>query len=152
MDIQVVLIQDDPKLGKRGDVVKVSSGFAQNFLFPNHKAKPATADNVAPFQAEKNRLAKEEAGKVERARELSKKLASASVTIEAEAGEGDRLFGAVTNADVAQALAKQGIAVDKKEIHFDEPVKKVGAYTASVKLHRDVQAKLKVWVVGKKHA
>lgn len=150
MDIQVVLTQDDPKLGKRGDIVKVSSGFAQNFLFPNHKAKPATEGNVQPFKAEKSRLAKEEAEKVSRARELSQKLAALSITIEAQAGESDKLFGTVTTADIAQALSKQGVSIDKKEIHLDEPIKKVGAYTVTVKLHRDVQSKLKVWVVGKK--
>lgn len=150
MDIQVVLIQDDPKLGKRGDVVKVSSGFAQNYLFPNHKAKLATEDNVRPFQAEKTRLAREEAEKLARARDLSKKLASLSVTIEATAGDGDKLFGAVTTADIALSLSKQQILIDKREIHLDEPIKKIGAYTANIKLHRDVQAKLKVWVVGKK--
>lgn len=150
MDIQVVLLQDDPKLGKRGDIVKVSSGFAQNFLFPNHRAKPATADNVAPFQAEKARRAKEEAERLERARAMAKTLASASVTVEAKAGEGDRIFGAVTAADIVQALSKQGVALDKKEIHLEEPIKRVGAYTVDVKLHRDVTAKLKLWVVGKR--
>ena len=150
MDIQVVLTADDPNLGKRGDVVKVSSGFAQNFLFPHQKAKPATEANMKPFQAERAKAQKDEADRLARARELSKKLSALSITIEAAAGEGDRLFGAVTTADVVQALARQGITLDKKEIHLEEPIKKVGAYTVNVKLHKEVHTPVKVWVVGKK--
>ena len=149
MDVQVVLTQDDPKLGRRGDVVKVSSGFAQNFLFPHHKAVPATDTNLKPFEAERARREKEEAGRLERARTLSGQLEGLSVTIEAPAGEGDKLFGAVTASDIIQALARQGFAVEKKEIHLDEPLKKLGRYTVDLHLHRDIRAKLQVSVVRK---
>ena len=147
MNIEVVLIQDDPKLGKRGDVLKVSPGFAQNFLYPNHKARPATESNLKPFQDERVRGEKEEAGRLMRAREIAKKLSEISVAVEAAAGEGDKLFGAVTSADISQALARQGVTIDKKEIHLDEPLKKLGAYEVEARLHRDVQSRIKIRIV-----
>lgn len=149
MDIQVVLTVDDPKLGKRGQVVKVSSGFAQNFLFPQQKAKLATPANLKQFQEEKARHDKEEAEKLAAARELAKKIRETSLTIEAMAGEADKLFGAITAQDISSALFAKGLACDRKKIHLEEPIKKIGVYEIEIKLHPEVLTKVKVNLVRK---
>ncbi len=151
MDIEVVLTETDPKLGKRGQVIKVSSGYAHNFLIPHKKAKLATTSNLKNFEEEKARSAKEQAQTKAHAEELAKKISALSLTIEVLAGEADKLFGAVTSQDIQQELLKQSILVDKKDIHLEEPIKKLGAYTVPVKLHTDIQVKLKLWVVKKKN-
>ncbi len=149
MNIEVVLLQDDPKLGKRGEVVKVSSGFAQNFLFPHNKAKAATAGNLKSFQDEKARLAKEEAERFARAQELARRLKDMTLSIEVSAGEGDKLYGAINSQDIAEALHRQGIAMERKEIHLEETIKKLGAYEVGLKLHPQVAVTLKLAIVKK---
>lgn len=151
MDIEVVLIENDSKLGQRGQVVRVSPGYAHNFLIPQKKAKLATPSNLKSFDEEKTRRARSDAETKARAEEMAKKIKVASVTLEMLAGEGDKLFGAVTTQDIQEALLNQGIAVDKKGIHLEEPIKKLGAYTVTVKLHPEIQALLKFWVVKKKN-
>lgn len=148
-NIQVVLTETDPKLGKRGEVVNVSSGYAQNFLFPHKKALPATPANLKAFEAEKARHAKEEAGKLSRARDTAARLAKTALTVEVAAGESDKLYGAVTSHDLQDALAKAGIAVDRREIHLDEPIKRLGEFTVEIRLHPQVQTSVKVNVVKK---
>ncbi len=157
MNIEVVLTQDDPKLGKRGQVIKVSPGFANNFLIPQGKARLATPANVKGFVLEKERLSKEAGEAKGRAEALAQKLTACSLTMEVLTGPGsgtdpdaEKLYGAVTSQDIQQALLKQGISVDKKNIHLEEPLKKLGAYTVVIKLHPEVSASLKVWVVRKK--
>ena len=149
MDIQVVLIENDPKLGKRGEVIKVSSGYAQNFLFPHRKAQPATPANLKAFEQEKTRHAKEETGRLAQAQELAAKLRAIEVKLEVMACEGEKLFGAVTAADIAEAFAGIGIALDRKKIHLEEPIKKLGSYEIECRLHPEVSAKLKIQVVKK---
>ena len=152
MDIQVVLTQDDPKLGKRGQVIKVSSGYAQNYLIPHQKAKLATPSALKSFQEEQARHARQEAENLAQARELAKKISGTSLNIEMLVGEGEKLYGAVTNQDIHEALFKQGVTVDRKDIHLEEPIKKLGAYEVSIKLHPEVSTKLKLWVLKKKNA
>ena len=149
MDIQVVLTENDPKLGKRGQVVKVSSGYAQNFLFPHHKALLATAANLKQFEQEQAKTAKEEAQRLTLARQQAERLKSVRLRLEVPAGEGDKLFGSVTSQDIVQTLSAQGISVDRKRIHLDEPIKKLGEYHIPVKLHSEVNATLTVEVVKK---
>lgn len=149
MNIEVVLLQDDPKLGKRGDVVKVSSGFAQNFLYPHGKAKPATPANLKSFEAEKAKNAKEEAERLSKAREIAAKVKAMTLTIEVSAGEGDKLYGAVNSQDLAEALRKQGLQVERRDVHLEDPIKKLGDYEVTVKPHTQVSAPLKVRIVKK---
>ena len=150
MNIEVVLLQDDPKLGKRGDVVKVSSGFAQNFLFPHQKAKLATPGNLKSFEQEKERSAKESAQRLAHARELAKKIEEMSLTIEVSAGEGDKLYGAINSQDIVENLRKQNMVFERKEVYLEEPIRKLGAYQIAMKPHPQVSATLKVWIVKKK--
>ena len=151
MNIEVVLTATDPKLGQRGQVIKVSPGYAHNFLIPRNKAKLATASNLKSFEQEKARRVKEEAEAKSHAEAIAEKLSSLSLTIEVLVGEAEKLFGAVTAQDIQEGLAIQGIRVEKKDIHLEESIKKLGAYTVSVKIHPEVQAKLKLWVIKKKN-
>ena len=151
MDIQVVLTESDPKLGSRGQVIKVSAGYAHNFLIPHKKAKLATSANLKSFEEEKARRLKEQAQKKAHADELAAKISASSLTLEVLVGEADKLFGAVTAQDIQQGLLSRGIALEKKDIHLEEPIKKLGDTTVLIKLHPEVQAKLKLWVVKKKN-
>jgi len=147
--MKVILIQDVPGLGDRGKTVNVADGYARNLLIPQKQALPATpaATKVA---AELNRVAARKEGKVRAgAQERAKQLGKISLTIVANAGEEGRLFGSVTNADIADEIAGQdlGFAVDKRDIVLDEPIKALGRYTVKVKLFRDVHSSIEVWVV-----
>ncbi|MEI8344693.1 MAG: 50S ribosomal protein L9 [Candidatus Omnitrophota bacterium] len=160
MNIEVVLTQDDPKLGKKGDVVKVSTGFAGNFLYPQKKAVPATTANRLAFERQKERLQKQEAERLEHARQLADKIGRLAITIEAmtahsqsktdeEPTEPEKLFGSITAAEILHALALQSVIVDKKDIHLEEPIRRLGQYDIAVKLHREVTATLKLTVTRK---
>ena len=149
MDIQVVLTENDPKLGKRGQVIKVSPGYAQNYLFPHHKAKPATVANLKEFDREKEKNNKEEAQILAEAQALAERVRNAELRLEVMAGDGDKLFGAITSQHLVEGLARLGIVCDRKKAHLEEPIKKIGKYLVEFKLHPEVHAKLKVEVVKK---
>lgn len=151
MKLEVVLTQDDLKLGKRGEVVKVSPGYAHNFLLPNLKAKLATPSNLKSFKEENERQSKEALNRRATAEALAKKIDTASVTIEVLVGDGEKLYGAITSQDIQQALSHQGVLVDKKDIHLESPIKQLGTYEVAVKLYPEVAAKLKLWVIKKKN-
>ncbi|OGW83307.1 MAG: 50S ribosomal protein L9 [Omnitrophica bacterium RIFCSPHIGHO2_02_FULL_51_18] len=148
MNVEVILTQDDPKLGRRGRVVKVSSGFAQNFLIPQGKAKLATASLLKNFEEEQKRREKEKAETLANARKTAQSISERSLTIEVKVGEGEKLYGAVTSHHIQEGLAKHGIVIDKRDVHLAEPIKKLGAYQIEIKVHPEVIAKLKVWVVA----
>lgn len=150
MNIEVVLTEDDPKLGKRGELVKVSSGFAQNFLYPHKKALPATPANLKGFEAARARDAKLKAETLSEAKALAAKLGAMSLTLEVQTGPEDKMYGSVSAQTLHEALAAQGITVEKKHVHLAEPIRALGAYQVDVKPHADVTAKLKVWVIKKK--
>lgn len=149
-DIQVVLTGSDPKLGERGKVLSVSRGYAVNFLFPHRKALEATPANLKSFEEEKARQSKEKAETRLLAEELAKKIQALTLTVEVPVGEGDKLYGSVTSQEVQRALAGKGASVERKDIHLEEPIRKLGAYEIPVKLHREVSAVLKLQVVKKK--
>lgn len=150
MDIEVVLTENHAKLGGRGRVVKVSPGYAVNYLIPQKKAKLATPANLKSFEAEKARHAKKEAGRLSHAKELARRIAETSLTIEMEARAEDKLYGAVTSHEIHQSLLGQGIHVERKEIYLEEPIRKLGSYQVPVKLLPEVNAVLRLWVVKKK--
>ena len=150
MNVEVVLTQDDRSLGKRGEIVKVSSGYANNFLIPNQKALLATPTAVKNFEAEKARHAKKQADTLSRARETAAKIERTFVRVEMLAGEEDKLFGAVTAQDIHEALKAQGLAVERKDLHLEEPIRKLGGHEVTVKLHPEVTIKLKLQVAKKK--
>jgi len=145
--MKIILKADIERLGSAGEVVTVAPGYARNYLLPRQLAFEATANNLARVEVEKRRWAKVREKQREEAQEEATKLEALSVTIAMPTGEGDRLFGTVTTMDVAAALTKDGFTVDKRLMTIEEPIKTLGIYTVPVKLHPEVTAKLKVWVV-----
>ncbi len=145
--MKVVLVEDVEKLGHAGDVIVVKDGYARNFLIPGKKAREATAVNIkqAEFMKKKREegIAKKKADMLVLADELSK----LSVTVRMAAGEEDKLFGSVTAEMVQKELESNGHNIDKKHIIIEEPIKKLGLYQVEIKLHPEVKATLKVWVV-----
>jgi large subunit ribosomal protein L9 len=144
-----VFLRDDVKnLGKIGDVVNVSDGYARNFLFPKRLAVEANTKNIREFEHNK-KIIQERAAKIRDAsRATAEKLSALSLTIKAKAGEEERLFGSVTTMDIAEALKAEGFEIDKKKISLEEPIKRLGEYSVEVKIHADVSAAVKVHVVA----
>jgi large subunit ribosomal protein L9 len=136
-----------PPLGDRGDTVKVKSGYARNFLFPGKMAVLATEANKRKFEEEEKVLHRRDIIEMRGAKNQASKLADVSCTITVKVGEDDKLYGSVSSADIAKELTNQGFEVDKKKILLEEPIKKIGVYTIDVKLHREVNVPIKVWVV-----
>jgi large subunit ribosomal protein L9 len=144
--MEIILMEDVPSVGKVGELVRVSDGYARNYLLPRKKGVLATAASVQAVERAKHLSQHKEERSEQEARELAQRLAEVSCTIGKPAGEGGKLFGAVTSADIEKSLREQGIAVDRKKIVLEEPIKNVGAYTVSLKLHPTVVAHLKVVV------
>ena len=147
--MQVILMEKVVNLGNLGDVVKVKEGYARNFLIPHGKAKRATEANLKEFEGRRAELEKKAAEQLSAAQERATKLEGLSIVIARKAGVDGRLFGSVNNADVAEALAAQGIPVAKAEIRMPQgPVKQIGEYPLTLQLHTDVQAHVTVVVQG----
>jgi large subunit ribosomal protein L9 len=145
--MKVILKADVKDLGRMGEVVNVKDGFARNYLVPQGLAAEANTKNVKALEHETKKI-QEMAKKVKSgASGLAEQIAAAKVTIKAKAGEDEKLFGSVTSMDIADALKAEGIEIDKKKIHLDEPIKRLGEYTVTIKLHSEVSAQLNVQVV-----
>jgi large subunit ribosomal protein L9 len=142
--MEVILKEDVPKVGSRGDVVKVAEGFGRNYLLPQKLAIEASSGNKKVVEQMKaaavRRSAKEKTG----AEELAKQFEGVSVSFQRRSGENDQLFGSVTSGDIADALAKKGLDLDRRKIQIHEPLKTVGEFTVPIKLHKDVTTHLKV--------
>jgi large subunit ribosomal protein L9 len=147
--MDVILMEDVENLGKRGEKITVKKGFARNFLLPRKIALPATSSGARMMKEEERRRAVREVKMHREAQELAGDLNKVSCTAEVQAGEDDRVFGAVTSADIAELLTGQGFDIDKRKIVLDEPLKALGVYTIPIRLYSDVEAKVKVWVVKK---
>ncbi len=146
--MKVFLREDVKNVGKIGDVVNVSDGYARNFLFPKKLAVEANTKNIREFEHNK-RIIQERAAKIRDAsRATAEKLSALSLTIKAKAGEEEKLFGSVTTMDIAEALKAAGFEIDKKRISLEEPIKRLGEYSVEVKIHPDVTATVKVQVVA----
>lgn len=145
--MQVILKSDVKGLGKAFDVVKVKDGYGRNWLFPQQLAIPATANNLRLIDAEKRRQASRLAKLKTEAEVLAKKLEGISLTVSVRVKEGDQLYGSVTAADIAAKLATTGVDLDRGKIDLEEPIKALGVYTVPVKLHPEVESRIKVWVV-----
>ncbi|OWW21717.1 50S ribosomal protein L9 [Noviherbaspirillum denitrificans] len=147
--MQVILLEKVVNLGNLGDVVKVKDGYARNFLIPQRKARRATDAAVAEFETKRAELEKAAAEKLAAAQAQGEKLNGMTVQISQKAGVDGRLFGSVTNADIAEAVTKQGFAVEKAQIRMPQgPLKVVGDHTVAVALHTDVVVDVTVSVLG----
>ena len=147
--MQVILLEKVANLGNLGDVVKVKDGYARNFLIPTRRARRATEAAIKEFEAKRAELEKAAAEKLAAAQTQGEKLNGKTVTISQKAGVDGRLFGSVTNADIAEALVKAGFEVVKAQVRLPNgPLKAVGEFTVSVALHTDVVVDLQVQVVA----
>jgi len=145
--MEVILREDVNKLGSRGQVVKVSPGYARNFLLPRRMAVAATEANKKIVEQERQAHLRREAKEQADAAELGKLMSAVEVTIAQKAGEADQLFGSVTAADIAAALEKLGYTIERRKIHLEEPIKTLGDFKVGVKLHREVAIEIPVHVV-----
>ncbi len=145
--MKVILKEDVKNLGIMGNLVNVADGYGRNYLIPKNLAVEANPKNIKKFEHEKN-IILEEAKKVKKtAEELASKLSNITLNIEANAGEEDKLFGSVTNIDIAEAISKYGIEVDKRKIILpDELIKRLGVYNIHIKLHPEVTASVNLEV------
>lgn len=147
--MQIILIDKVVNLGNLGDVVKVKDGYARNFLIPSGRARRATQANMAAFAEQKAELERVAAEKLADAQSRGAKLEGSSVKIGQKAGVDGRLFGSITNADIADALKAQGHDVAKADVRLPEgPLKAIGEYSVMLALHSDVTANITVVVVG----
>ena len=146
--MQVILRRDVEALGQAGQMVEVKRGYGANYLIPQGLAVLATARNKTRLEHEKReieaRLQREKA----EAQKIAKRLTGLSVTLTRLVGEDDKIFGSVSSKDIADALQDEGVTVDRKQIELEGPLKTLGVYEVDVKLHRDVRAQIKVWVVA----
>jgi large subunit ribosomal protein L9 len=145
--MRVVLKKDHGKLGKALDVVNVKDGYARNFLIPTGVAVVATEGNVRTVGETKKVGERREAKRTSYAADLARKLEQVPCTISVAVGEEDRMYGSVTAQEIADFLKKEGFEIPKASIILEEPIKQIGVYSVRVKLHRDTEATLKVWVV-----
>ena len=145
--MRIVLREDVDHLGRRGEIVKVADGYARNFLLPKRKALPATDGNLKVISREKRRYVAQQTKDKQSAESLAARLASISCTIVRKVGENEILYGSVTSSDIGEFIAKEGIEIDRRRIQLAEPIKSLGIYTIPIRLHPEVTADLKVWVV-----
>ena len=145
--MEVILREDIDKLGLRGQLVKVTPGYARNFLLPRRMAVAATEANKKIVEQERQAHLRKEAKAQSEATDLAKLMSSVELTIVQKAGENDQLFGSVTAGDIASALEKAGYTIDRRKVHLDEPIKTLGDFKASVRLHREVSVEVPVHVV-----
>src|SRR5215467_3868443 len=145
---QVLLREDIDNLGARGEIVRVKSGYARNYLLPRNLAVEATANNVRQIEGEKAALAKREAKERSTAELQASHLQKLTLKFERKVGEAGVLYGSVTSMDIAHAMKEQGYEIDRRKIVLREPIKRFGNYTVPVRLHRDVTVELPVQVLG----
>jgi large subunit ribosomal protein L9 len=146
--MEVILRQAVENLGKPGDIVKVSPGYARNYLIPRGVAYEATPGNRKRIAQEKARLEAAEGERRAKAESLAVRLEQVSLTFSARVGEEEKLFGSVTASDIAQQLHAQGFTeVEKRQIELHDPIKSLGVYKIPVRLHADVKPEIRVWVI-----
>ncbi len=145
--MKIILKQDYANLGKFGDVVQVKDGYARNFLIPREIAMPASDKNLRLLNEDRKRVEIRQVKEKRVAEKLAKSLEQVSLTATVQVGEEDKVFGAVTSQDIANLLQAKGFEIDRRKIAIDEPIKALGVYEVPIKLHAEVEAKIKVWVV-----
>jgi len=150
--IELILKQDVEHLGRRGDVVKVAPGYARNYLLPRKMALAVTDANRRVVEHEKKMAVVREAEEKSAAQTLAQRIAAAECVIARKVGETETLYGSVTAADIAEALAVQGIELDRRKIQLEEPLKHLGEHSVAIKLYREVLAHVRVQVVKDEEA
>jgi large subunit ribosomal protein L9 len=147
--MEVILTKDVQAIGHVGQVIKVKDGYARNFLFPNQLAVPVTAANIQKLEQQKQKKLQELAQLKSESQAFKDKLEALSLTIPVLVQEDGKFYGSVSAQDIAKALKDEGLEVDKHKLDLPEPLKSLGIYEVGVKLHPEIQAKVKVWIVKK---
>ena len=142
--MEVILKEDVPKLGHRGDVIKVAEGYGRNYLLPRKLAIEATKANKAVIEQMKQAAVRRSAVEKADSEALSRQLEGVSVTLQRKSGDKDQLFGSVTSGDIAEALERKGFNIDRRKIQLHDPLKTLGEFDVPVRLHRDVTSRVKV--------
>lgn len=142
--MKVIMLQTVKKVGKQGEILEVSEGYARNFLLPKGYAVEASKGNVKSLDEQKNAEVRKKNKELEEAKAFAEKISKTELTIKAKAGEGGKLFGSVTSKEVASLLAEKGIKVDKRKIDLSEPIKSLGEYEIMVKLYPEITAVVKL--------
>ena len=145
--MKVILRKNYDHLGNIGDLVEVKNGYARNFLLPRQIAYIATKGNIRALEEEKLQISKKEVKELESAKVLAAELENVSITIPVKVGEEDKIFGSVTSQMIADALKEKNYDIDKRKIDLEESIKALGIYSVNVKLHSEVSAVVKTWVV-----
>ena len=146
--MEVILREHVDNLGRRGEIVKVADGYARNYLLPRKLALLVTEGNKKQIERERAKFEAKEAEEKKIAEAMAARLATVELIIPRKVGETEALYGSVTTADIADALAAKGFELDRRKLHLPDPIKRLGEYEVPVKLHRDVTVKLKVRVVA----
>ena len=145
--MKMILRKEVPSLGNYGDVVKVTTGYARNYLIPKGIAVEATSGNLKQFEAEKGAYLRKEVDRKKKAEALKGGIESVTLSFARKAGDDERLFGSVTSHDIEEALKAKGFEVERKEIALKEPIKTIGLHTVTVKLHSEVSADVRIDIV-----
>ena len=145
--MKIILRQDYDPLGKTGEIVTVKDGYARNFLIPNRIGILATPKNMKILEEEQKMTVRRQNKDKRQAGVVAEELGKTSLTATVAVGEEDRVFGSVTSQTIADLLKEKGYDIDKRKIQLDEPIKALGIYTVIIKLHSDVEAKVRLWVV-----
>ncbi len=145
--MEVILRQKVQGLGDRGDVVKVKEGYARNYLFPKRLALASTPGQKRVLEEETRLHGVRDVKLKQSVQAVAEKMKGLSCTLVVQAGEEDKLYGSVTGHDIAKAISDQGFAIDHKQVELEEPIKKLGVYSVNVRLHREVEVPVKIWVV-----
>ena len=148
MNVQVILSEDVPNLGRTGDVIKVRAGFARNYLLPRHLAVEANQKNLREFEHNKRVSMLRRERQKSHALTLKEKVEALALVIKARAGEEGKLFGSVTNIDIERALREQGFDIERRKIQLPEPLKRLGDFRVAIRLEAEVEASLKVEVAA----
>jgi large subunit ribosomal protein L9 len=147
--VKVILLKDVDKLGDIGDEIDVKDGYARNYLIPKKFAVESTGGALRILEQKKREKARREEQIKEECQQIAEKIKNASCTISMEAGEEDKLFGSVTSEMIAESLRAEGIEIDKKSVILEEPLKALGVYNVDIRLHPEITAQLRMWVVKK---
>ncbi|MFQ5636568.1 MAG: 50S ribosomal protein L9 [bacterium] len=145
--MKIILKQDVQDLGKAGEITEVKAGYARNYLIPRKFALEASPQNLKTFEHEKKRFAMKELKEKRDAEQFAKQLEKVSLTAAVSVGEEDKVFGAVTSQMIADLLKSKGYEIDRRKIVLEDPIKALGVYDVPIKLHSEVEAKVKLWVV-----
>ncbi len=148
--MKIILREDMDALGLEGDIVEVANGYGRNYLIPKGIALEASIQNVKLFETQRKKIEIKRIKAKEEAEKIKEKLADVMITISQKAGDEDKLYGSVTNMDIAAHLEKQGILIDRKKISLDKPIKTLGEFEVSIRLYPEVTGSIKVTVVPEK--